>query len=217
MDVGVNAFDLPSDFDRAVMSVAADGSFLFLSVFGGIRAFELPDPASVLVDSDGDGVRDALDDCPELPNPVQGDLDADGRGDACDPFPLEADHELAACSETLGGCEADLERARGEVALCSAARSETEARRDDLARRLVECREGVRIPDADGDGEADARDRCPGTPRAVEVDAAGCSLDQFCRAQAAGRGAAACILADWRNDEPLAVITGDCWVQRASA
>jgi hypothetical protein len=36
------------------------------------------------VDSDEDGFADALDNCPDAPNPDQGDSDGDGIGDACD-------------------------------------------------------------------------------------------------------------------------------------
>ena len=36
-------------------------------------------------DTDGDGIHDASDVCPETPDPGQGDGDADGVGDACDP------------------------------------------------------------------------------------------------------------------------------------
>ena len=35
-------------------------------------------------DQDGDGVCDADDDCPTMPNAAQADLDADGLGDTCD-------------------------------------------------------------------------------------------------------------------------------------
>jgi cytosine/adenosine deaminase-related metal-dependent hydrolase len=48
-------------------------------------------------DEDGDGVKDADDDCPSIFNPIrpmdggkQADFDGDGRGDACDPCPLDA-------------------------------------------------------------------------------------------------------------------------------
>jgi hypothetical protein len=41
-------------------------------------------------DGDGDGVCDALDNCPAVPNPGQSDLDGDLAGDACD----DADAEL---------------------------------------------------------------------------------------------------------------------------
>jgi hypothetical protein len=35
-------------------------------------------------DFDGDGILDAVDDCPRIANPGQVDTDDDGRGDACD-------------------------------------------------------------------------------------------------------------------------------------
>jgi hypothetical protein len=38
----------------------------------------------VLLDDDGDGVPDHLDNCPSAANPAQSDLDGDGAGDACD-------------------------------------------------------------------------------------------------------------------------------------
>ncbi len=38
-----------------------------------------------VVDSDGDGVADSADNCPNTANPNQADWDGDGVGDACDP------------------------------------------------------------------------------------------------------------------------------------
>ncbi len=46
---------------------------------------------SMGTDSDGDGVVDALDNCPTVANPDQGNEDSDKYGDACDPCPPVAD------------------------------------------------------------------------------------------------------------------------------
>ncbi len=43
--------------------------------------------SSNLGDSDGDGVPDSIDNCPDTPNPGQADSDSDGLGDACDVCP----------------------------------------------------------------------------------------------------------------------------------
>ena len=42
-------------------------------------AFTVSDP-----DSDGDGIGDCVDNCPNVPNPNQEDMDLDGEGDVCD-------------------------------------------------------------------------------------------------------------------------------------
>ena len=37
------------------------------------------------VDTDGDGIDDSVDNCPNVPNPDQSDINHNGIGDACDP------------------------------------------------------------------------------------------------------------------------------------
>jgi hypothetical protein len=44
-----------------------------------------------IVDSDGDGVEDALDNCPDVANADQSDVDGDDHGDACDDCPSDYD------------------------------------------------------------------------------------------------------------------------------
>jgi hypothetical protein len=38
-----------------------------------------------VLDTDGDGIGDLVDNCLLVPNPGQEDSDGDGVGDACDP------------------------------------------------------------------------------------------------------------------------------------
>ena len=59
--------------------------------------------------------------------------------------------------------------------------------------------------DADGDGEHDGTDRCPGTAASTPVDAAGCSHTQFCEAidTSTWPRVFSCLGADWMNDSPF--------------
>jgi hypothetical protein len=65
-----------------------------LGLLGVLTCLVLAGPARVALacptDSDGDGVCDAMDNCPAVANPDQADLDGDLLGDACD----DADAEL---------------------------------------------------------------------------------------------------------------------------
>ena len=146
-------------------------------------------------DGDSDGTPDGIDNCPLQSNPDQADRDLDGVGDLCDPFPDTPDHEKEQCFVD----------------------------RDDALAELAECRSHPRFSDADGDGEADATDRCPGTSPGMAVDGNGCSIDQFCGGfdVSTGQGRASCNNADWGNDQPLgsndcAAVGGLC-IARASA
>jgi hypothetical protein len=48
------------------------------------------DAAETVAESDGDGVPDAVDNCPAIANPGQADADGDAIGDACDPRAVSA-------------------------------------------------------------------------------------------------------------------------------
>jgi hypothetical protein len=54
------------------------------------------------VDSDGDGVCDADDNCPLTPNPDQADSDGDGIGDACDTLVCDVDNDNDVDNTDLG-------------------------------------------------------------------------------------------------------------------
>ncbi|WP_207430882.1 OmpA family protein [Sabulibacter ruber] len=114
-------------------------------------------------DTDGDGVSDRRDECPDTPAGVQVDkkgcpLDGDGDGvpDYQDQCPTEAGTAaLQGCPDKDGDGVRDSEDECPDQAGPAATRG---------------------CPDADGDGVADKNDKCPGTPAGTRVDASGCPL-----------------------------------------
>jgi len=70
-------------FDGRGASVHADDIAAVRFVYPGPGG---GDPSAE--DTDGDGIIDAQDNCPAIPNPAQTDTDGDGVGDLCDPCPL---------------------------------------------------------------------------------------------------------------------------------
>ncbi len=69
---------LPTSF---IGSVAADGQTVVGGLFGVVQIFE----ARFKTDPDCDGVLLPADNCPDVANPDQANLDGDALGDACDP------------------------------------------------------------------------------------------------------------------------------------
>ena len=82
-------------FDGRGASVHADDMAAVRFVYPGPGG---ADPSTE--DSDGDGISDAQDNCPAIPNPAQVDSDGDGMGDVCDPCPLAPGGE-GACQPIL--------------------------------------------------------------------------------------------------------------------
>jgi len=121
-------------------------------------------------DSDGDGVPDKRDNCPDTRRGCTVDangcpIDADGDG-VCD--------GLDQCANTPRGATVD---AKG----CP-----TDSDRDGVWDGIDQCADTPRectvdargCPiDSDGDGVCDGLDKCPNTPARCRVDASGCSLD----------------------------------------
>ncbi|WP_269808156.1 OmpA family protein [Hymenobacter psoromatis] len=118
-------------------------------------------------DTDGDGVPDRKDKCPDTPTGVKVDvngcpLDTDGDGvpDYQDKCPdVKGLAALQGCPDADGDGVADA---------------------DD---KCPNTPAGVRVDatgcplDSDGDGVADYLDKCPNTPAGVKVDATGCPID----------------------------------------
>ena len=119
-------------------------------------------------DSDGDGVPDRRDKCPDTPPGVQ--VDEDG-------CPLDRDGDgvpdyLDKCPDTPGLAKFD---------------GCPDSDGDGVPDHLDKCPntpQGVKVDangcplDSDGDGVPDHLDKCPNTPAGVQVDANGCPLEE---------------------------------------
>ena len=75
-------------------------AILLLLVGCGRVGFDAGADGATSADRDGDGIADALDNCPDLANVDQANEDGDRFGDACDPCPPFADADPIADQPT---------------------------------------------------------------------------------------------------------------------
>jgi hypothetical protein len=121
------------------------------------------------LDSDGDTVLDADDNCPDDPNADQADADADGDGDACDACPDDADND------------ADADGICGDVDNCPYVTNpaQDDADADGLGDACDDCPDDPGN-DEDADGVCAADDNCPDDANAGQEDADGDGLGDAC-------------------------------------
>jgi len=108
----------------------------------------------VAADTDSDGVDDLDDNCPEVANPDQDDLDGDGAGDACD-----SDDDGDGFDDAFDTCPTVFDPDQSDLDL------------DGLGDACDD--------DDDDDGIWDADDLCAATTAGAVVDDDGCSGEQF--------------------------------------
>lgn len=133
------------------------------------------------IDTDQDGIPDATDNCPLVPNSNQLDSDKDGRGDACDNCPFtpnpdqrNSDGDLLgdACDNCLGVAnndqlDSDGDKVGNACDLCV---------NDPLKSSPGQCGCGVADTDSDHDGTADCNDQCPQDPLKTVPGSCGCGF-----------------------------------------
>ena len=128
-------------------------------------------PARRVVDSDGDGVTDDLDQCPGTPagTPV------DSKG-----CPLPQDDDGDGVTNDIDKCPGTPAGAKVDAVGC-----ELDSDGDGVGDSRDQCPNtpaGAKVDergcelDTDGDGVVDSQDKCPDTPKGDRVDAIGCSF-----------------------------------------
>jgi len=148
-------------FDETYNNLAYTVGLTFL--LGG----EKKDPTPEYKDSDGDGVYDHLDQCPNTPQGVNVDdtgcpLDSDGDGvfdyiDKCLDTPKEATVDASGCP-----LDSDGDGVFDYLDKCP-----------DTPKEATVDASGCPL-DSDGDGVFDYKDTCPGTPKGAPVNKQGC-------------------------------------------
>lgn len=122
------------------------------------------------VDSDGDGVLDTTDQCPDTPKGIE--VDREG-------CPLDTDDDgvydsIDQCPDTPAGIDVDQEGcpldSDGDGVY------DTTDQCPDTPRGIEVDKDGCPL-DSDDDGVFNTMDQCPGTPRGIDVDDVGCPLD----------------------------------------
>jgi len=123
-----------------------------------------------LPDTDGDGIPDNSDNCPSQANPDQKDMDSDGRGDVCDPFPANPDNLLACMNENA---QFPLQLLKLQMENATLANSNRLLSEENASLKLL-------IADNDTDGIYNTFDTCPNSPANTTVNSTGCYRAQFC-------------------------------------
>lgn len=146
-------------------------TFYTWQVLAGLRVSLGKKPYDRTQDSDGDGVPDSIDRCPNTPPGVQVDqygCPLDGDGDGVPDY-------LDKCPNTPKGIQVDVNGC--PVKKCTNLPADIPA--------TAIGQDGCPL-DSDGDGVPDYLDECPHTPAGSKVLANGCALKGDCRTPKAG-------------------------------
>ena len=132
--------------------------------------YDVTDTKWIEFDSDGDGVDNAEDNCPETSNPGQEDTDGDGIGDACDTCPNDPENDV----DGDGIC--------GDVDNCP-----NTANPDQIDTDGDGIGDACEV-DIDGDGVNDSLDNCINIPNPAQEDLDEDGIGDLCDSDRDGDG-----------------------------
>ena len=131
-------------------------------------------------DTDGDGICNAGDNCPNAPNPNQDDADGDGVGNICDNCANVANEDLD--GDGVIDCQ---DNCVGVPNPADASGSQPDGDTDGVGDACDnnQCLASGTNPsqiDSDGDGVGDLCDNCPNTPNTNQADSDGDGVGNAC-------------------------------------
>lgn len=146
-------------------SCSDDVETMSCSFSGTVNAEKITTPSITEDDTDGDGIENDSDNCPDNANADQTDTDGDGTGDAC-----EADTDADGIIDDNDNCpnDANVDQA------------------DTDGNGTGDACEGS--TDTDGDGVADGSDNCPNDANADQADTDADETGDVCDADVDGDG-----------------------------
>ena len=153
-----------------------------------------------VLDRDNDGIADEDDNCPDIANADQADIDGDGSGDVCDPDQMDTDQDGVVdsadnCPKDANADQADID-GDGIGDVCDPDQTDTDA--DGVADSADNCPEDANADqadidqdgigdvcdpdqiDTDGDGVVDSADNCPLVPNPQQADRDGDGVGNAC-------------------------------------
>jgi hypothetical protein len=144
----VSALDVPFD------TTGANCTYMALGIHaGGFSGNSVSAHVSIgTVDTDGDGVPDTIDNCPNTPNANQSDVDHDGKGDVCDN-----------CVNAANADQTD---------------SDSDGKGDACDNCVHTANPGQQ--DGDADGVGDICDNCPANANSSQADSDGDAIGDAC-------------------------------------
>ena len=164
-------------------------------------------------DLDRDGVPTSRDNCPDLYNPDQSNIDGDAFGDACDACDqsdspdVDMDGIPDACDGCVGtGVDGDMNGIDDGCELCQGNGTDSDA--DGVDDNCDHCAAGPEH-DEDRDGLMDACDNCPHVASPDQTDGDGDHVGDVCDPSSTG---SIMYFDPFTTEDPSWFVEGDGWV-----